>query len=67
MNSSPLRVFTASLFLRSDAVTGLDWQETVKPLMEKCLNKLPIDVFIHLPWVNNNLPEHMIKRQLQSG
>lgn len=37
---------------------GLDWQETVKPLMEKCLNKLPIDVFIHLPWVNNNLPEH---------
>jgi O-acetyl-ADP-ribose deacetylase (regulator of RNase III) len=37
---------------------GLDWQTIVKPLMEKYLNKLPIDVFIHLPWVNSDLPEH---------
>jgi O-acetyl-ADP-ribose deacetylase (regulator of RNase III) len=36
----------------------LDWQNTVKPLMEKYLNKLPIDVFIHLPWVTTNPPEH---------
>jgi O-acetyl-ADP-ribose deacetylase (regulator of RNase III) len=37
---------------------GLDWQTTVKPLMEKYLNRIPIDIFIHLPWVNSNLPEH---------
>lgn len=37
---------------------GLDWQGVVKPMMEKYLNKLPIDVFVHLPWINNNLPEH---------
>jgi O-acetyl-ADP-ribose deacetylase (regulator of RNase III) len=37
---------------------GLDWQTTVKALMEKYLNKIPIDIFIHLPWVNTNLPEH---------
>lgn len=37
---------------------GLDWQTTIKPLMEKYLNKIPIDIFIHLPWVSSNLPEH---------
>lgn len=37
---------------------GLDWQGTVKPLMEKYLNKLPADVFIHLPWASDNRPEH---------
>ena len=37
---------------------GLNWQETVKPLMEKYLNKLPIDIFIHLPWASSGRPEH---------
>jgi O-acetyl-ADP-ribose deacetylase (regulator of RNase III) len=37
---------------------GLDWQGTVKPIMEKYLNKLPIDVFIHLPWINSQPLEH---------
>jgi len=37
---------------------GLDWERVVKPLMEKYLKKLPIDIFIHLPWADNNLPEH---------
>lgn len=27
---------------------GLDWEEQVKPLMEKYLTNLPIDIFIHL-------------------
>lgn len=37
---------------------GLDWESVVKPLMEKYLKKLPIDVFIHLPLANSNSPEH---------
>jgi O-acetyl-ADP-ribose deacetylase (regulator of RNase III) len=37
---------------------GLDWESVVKPIMEKYLKKLPIDVFIHLPWINSDLPEH---------
>lgn len=37
---------------------GLDWESVVKPIMEKYLKRLPIDVFIHLPWVNSDLPEH---------
>lgn len=37
---------------------GLNWEKVVKPIMEKYLKKMPIDVFIHLPWVNNDLPEH---------
>lgn len=27
---------------------GLDWENVVKPLMEKYLSKLPIDIYIHL-------------------
>ncbi|UPV77787.1 macro domain-containing protein [Bacillus rugosus] len=36
---------------------GLDWEKEVKPLMEKYLRPLPIEVFIHLNG-NNTKPEH---------
>jgi len=37
---------------------GLDWDE-VRPLMERYLSPLPIDVFIHDYTVDIGLPEHM--------
>ncbi|WP_187427127.1 macro domain-containing protein [Rossellomorea marisflavi] len=39
---------------------GLNWENEVKPLMEKYLNDLPIEVFIHLPTndLKNNKREH---------
>lgn len=38
---------------------GLDWEEQVKPLMEKYLKNLPINVFVHLYSNKNNSMEHM--------
>lgn len=37
---------------------GLDWQTTVKPLMERYLKNLPIDVFIHPHVLDSYAPEH---------
>lgn len=38
---------------------GLDWESEVKPLMEKYLKKLPIDIFIHVRLENSPKLEHM--------
>ncbi|KRL14367.1 macro domain-containing protein [Schleiferilactobacillus perolens] len=37
---------------------GLDWEKTVKPLMEKYLAHLPIPVYIHLYEGENSKPEY---------
>jgi len=37
---------------------GLDWQNTVRPLMEKYLKNLPIDVFVHPHVHDTYAPEH---------
>jgi O-acetyl-ADP-ribose deacetylase (regulator of RNase III) len=36
----------------------LDWEEQVRPLMEKHLGRLPIDVFVHHFCGGSKLPEH---------
>ena len=36
----------------------LDWEKQVRPLMEKYLSKLPIDIFIHLYRQDTLVPEH---------
>lgn len=43
----------------------LDWENTVKPLMEKYLNKIPADVFVHPPVSKEKLPEHKNKREIE--
>lgn len=43
----------------------LDWENTVKPLMEKYLNKIPADVFVHPPLTANELPEHRNKKEIE--
>jgi len=37
---------------------GLDWETVVKPLMQKYLEHLPIDIFIHTSSNNIFMPEH---------
>lgn len=36
----------------------LDWELEVRPVMEQCLAKLPIRIFIHIYDTNRLLPEH---------
>ena len=36
----------------------LNWEKTVKPLMDTYLRNLPADVFIHPPLPKNEIPEH---------
>lgn len=43
----------------------LDWENTVKPLMEKYLNKIPADVFVHPPLSGNEMPEHKNKKEIE--
>ena len=43
----------------------LDWEQTVKPMMEKYLNKTPADVFVHPPLSEENLPEHKNKKEIE--
>lgn len=43
----------------------LDWENTVKPLMEKYLNKIPADVFVHPPLAIEDLPEHKNKHKIE--
>ncbi len=38
---------------------GLDWEKEVKPLMEKYLKELPIDVFIHIRNDKSGVAEHL--------
>ncbi|EGO8127785.1 phosphatase [Enterococcus faecalis] len=38
---------------------GLNWELQVKPLMEKYLRALPIDIFIHIRTESNSGAEHM--------
>ncbi|WP_052303144.1 macro domain-containing protein [Carnobacterium sp. 17-4] len=45
---------------------GLNWEKEVKPLMEKYLKPLPIDIFIHIYDSKNNNVEHMnVEQTLQ--
>lgn len=50
---------------------GLDWENDVRPLMEKYLKDLPIDVFVHIYSENTGGAEHMnvqeTKKWLQSS
>lgn len=50
---------------------GLNWERQVKPLMEKYLEDLPIDIFIHLYSKKNSKPEYedqkLIKEWLNSN
>ena len=43
----------------------LDWEKTVKPLMEAYLNKIPADVFVHPPLAKEELPEHKNKKVIE--
>lgn len=43
----------------------LDWEDTVKPLMEKYLNKIPADVFVHPPLSKDEMPEHKNKKEIE--
>lgn len=43
----------------------LDWEDTVKPLMEKYLNKIPADVFVHPPLSRDEIPEHKNKKEIE--
>jgi len=43
----------------------LDWENTVKPLMEKYLNKIPADVFVHPPLSKDEMPEHKNKKEIE--
>jgi O-acetyl-ADP-ribose deacetylase (regulator of RNase III) len=43
----------------------LNWESTVKPLMEKFLNKIPADVFVHPPLAKEDLPEHKNKNKIE--
>ncbi|OHY76648.1 macro domain-containing protein [Priestia aryabhattai] len=47
---------------------GLDWENEVKPLMEKYLKDLPIDIYIHLPptKLKNSKKEHLNVKEIKS-
>lgn len=45
---------------------GLDWENEVKPLMEKYLNNLPIDVFIHTASKDIFMPEHKNQKDIDN-
>jgi len=45
---------------------GLDWDSQVRPIMEKYLCKLPIDIFVYLKFNSNSTPEHFdIKKTVE--
>lgn len=43
---------------------GLDWDSKVKPLMERYLSKLPIEVFIHIGKKDALKPEHSNQKEI---
>jgi len=45
---------------------GLDWEMQVKPLMEKYLKKLPIEIFIHIGKADALKPEHSNQKEIDS-
>lgn len=45
---------------------GLDWELQVKPLMEKYLKKLPIEIFIHIGKVDELKPEHSNQKEIDT-
>ena len=45
---------------------GLDWDNIVKPLMEKYLSNLPIDVFIHTSSKDIFSPEHKNQKEIDN-
>ena len=44
----------------------LDWENTVKPLMERYLNKIPADVFVYPPLTKEQMPEHKNKKIIEN-
>ena len=45
---------------------GLSWEDEVKPLMEKYLNNLNIDIFIHVAKKDAHKPEHHNQKEIDS-
>jgi O-acetyl-ADP-ribose deacetylase (regulator of RNase III) len=45
---------------------GLSWEDEVKPLMEKYLDTLPIDVFIHIAKKDSYKPEHKNQAEIDT-
>lgn len=45
---------------------GLDWESVVKPLMNKYLKNLPIDIFIHTAEIDKFTPEHKNQKMIDS-
>lgn len=45
---------------------GLSWEDEVKPLMEKYLKPLPIDIFIHVAKRDAHKPEHQNQKEIDS-
>ena len=45
---------------------GLSWEDEVKPLMEKYLKKLNIDIFIHVAKIDAHKPEHQNQKEIDS-
>lgn len=45
---------------------GLDWENEVKPLMQRYLKNLPIDVFIHTAGKDKYMPEHKNQEAIES-
>lgn len=43
----------------------LDWENEVRPLMERYLRSLPIDVYIHIYAGDPNVPEHRDVREMK--
>ena len=44
----------------------LNWENTVKPLMEKYLNKVPADVFVYPPLLKEQILEHKNKKEIEN-
>ncbi len=44
---------------------GLDWENEVKPLMEKYLKSLPIEIFIHTTHKDTFAPEHVRQKEIE--
>ncbi len=44
----------------------LDWENSVKPLMERYLNKIPADVFVYPPLIKGQMPEHKNKKEIEN-
>ena len=45
---------------------GLKWEKEVKPLMEKYLKSLPIEIFIHTTHKDAFAPEHVRQKEIEA-